>query len=249
MGSAESKPASTTLDLAGEKGANWRYKLYYDPDVYPSECRHELEVHSFASRDFNNCLLCDSIGHHNRFIGYIIEAKGLKKKMANLIDSKEQILEIMMYKKPLMAWQLTDFILHHLFIVFRTQSKWWSIEKNSEGLTIQGCQESNDNCVAVRDQYRQSPRVGNFKKKLTKLKSAKGKRTVQELIDWLDEERWLYREYNWLSSNCQHFGKAVFNFVAENPQYLEEEMPSMDRPSIQEGEREKLDFDSWDILL
>ena len=84
------------------------------------------------------------------------------------------------YKYPLYKWQLTDFFLFHMFVLFQTDSWWWTIEKNTEGLTIQRSKYKE----AVRDNYRRDKRLP-----ITVLKEGKGHCTVYDLIGCLYTHR------------------------------------------------------------
>ncbi|XP_064635068.1 uncharacterized protein LOC135492490 [Lineus longissimus] len=144
---------------------------------------------------------------------YWITDDKLKYLLESYLDADEKIRTVTAYKIPLSEKQLTFVLVYHLFIVFETDAWWWSIEKNSEGLTIQRSKKQE----AVRDSYRQAPRLSKDQTywKITEVKSKAGNKTIKELIAWLEEEKWLNRTYHYLSSNCQHFGNAVFNYVSE----------------------------------
>lgn len=125
----------------------------------------------------------------------------------------EEIKTVTAFKTPLSESQWTAELFYCLFIVFETESWWWSIEKNSEGLSLQRSIKQE----AVRDNYRQAPRLseGNTYWEITEVQSDTGNKTIKELITWLREEEWLFRPYNYLNSNCQHFAKAVFDHVSK----------------------------------
>ena len=92
-----------------------------------------------------------------------------------------------------------------MFVLFETESWWWSIEENSEGITIQRSKCRNE----VERKYRKESRPN-----LTLMKVDAGKKSMKDLIKWLYKTNKINDKYNYLSSNCKHFGKCVFNFMA-----------------------------------
>ena len=135
---------------------------------------------------------------------YRISDGELITQLSRLVDAREKKKEVTAYKVPLSNLQLTQFLLYHML----TENCWWSIEKNDEGITIQ----RSKSLRAVRERYRQRNR--NFDIKC--MKKDAGSSSVKGLIDWLWANAELEDEYHLLESNCQHFGKKVFNFVAKN---------------------------------
>ncbi|XP_064635172.1 uncharacterized protein LOC135492556 [Lineus longissimus] len=145
---------------------------------------------------------------------YWITDDQLKHLLESYLDADEKIRTVTVYKKPLSEKQLTFVLFYHLFIIFQTDTWWWSIEKNKEGLTIQRSKEQE----AVRDSYRREPRLTKGKNywEVTEVQSDAGNKTIKELIVWLEDKKWLFRTYHYSSSNCQHFGKAVFDYVSKH---------------------------------
>ena len=141
---------------------------------------------------------------------YTISRHDLQKKLKELVDAKENIQIVTAYKAPLSKYQLTKLLLYHMIIVFKTEDWWWSIEKNDEGITIQRSKEA----TAVRDKYRKRDRISGLSD-ISTMKTDTGRKSVHDLIDWLWKENELNNFYDITSSNCQHFGKKVFNFVAQ----------------------------------
>lgn len=160
-------------------GDDWKYEIYFDPE---------------ADKDRGP-------SHH-------ITDDDLIDKLSNLVDVDEKIDRVTVYKLPLSEWQITDFFLYHNFVLFETRKWWWTIEKNSQGITIQRSKHEG----AVKDRYRQERRNSGIKNE----ESDEGRKSVGQLIRWLYRENELNKEYNVYTSNCQHFAKAVFNYVAKN---------------------------------
>ena len=57
----------------------------------------------------------------------------LRQLLQNKVDDvSEKIQEVSYYTHPLNTWQMTKYLLHHAFIVLKTDKWWWSIEKTKE---------------------------------------------------------------------------------------------------------------------
>ena len=136
----------------------------------------------------------------------------LKAKFKQLIDPSEKILNVRVYKTPLSEVQLTNAVSFHAYTVFETDQWWWSIEKNTEGLTIQRAKEFD----AVGKRYRQTKRPGiDFLQfGLQLIKEDEGRKTMDELVDFLYRKDKLNQKYNWATSNCKNLAADIFNFVA-----------------------------------
>ena len=89
---------------------------------------------------------------------YEITDKELNKKMKKLIDN-EMIVEIFLCKVSLFGWQLSNLIMYHAFVVIHTNEWWWSVEKNTEGITIQRSKKK----MFVQDFYRGIKRASRCK--------------------------------------------------------------------------------------
>lgn len=170
---------SSSSSRGGGKGGEWTHKIYFDP---------EADQSSGAS--------------------YFIEDAELIEKLKGLVDPNEEILKVYAYKHKLSKWQITSLMMYHLFIVFETKQWWWSIEKNSEGITIQRSKKEE----AVKDKHRQKDRVSS----VLHVKEDAGRNSVEYLIDWLYQQNELNKRYHYVSSNCKTFAKRVFDHVAKN---------------------------------
>jgi hypothetical protein len=167
---------SSVPATGAKKGSNWTYKIYFSPEAdKSSSSRHE------------------------------IEDEELIDKLQTLLDVNENVENIWAYKHALFSWQISETLLYHMLILFETKDWWWSIEKNSEGITIQRSKYKDD----VLNKYRGASRPA-----LTEMKTDTGKRSMKELIEWLYQKDELNKRYNVLNSNCQHFAKAIFDYVA-----------------------------------
>lgn len=126
-------------------------------------------------------------------------------KLKNLVGEDETIRQIFAYKTPLNDLQLTNFVLYHMFIVFKTDKFWWSIEKNHEEIIIQRSWSEPQ----VKDYLDESRRTGSTKlieKDLSIM-------TIHKLLRWLYLESKVLKRYSVLTSNCKHFAISVFNYL------------------------------------
>ena len=82
-------------------GKDWTNQLYFDPEADESQGSHHWISHG-----------------------------ELRAELKRLVDSRETILQVTIYRHPLNCAQLTDDNLYHPFVVLETDGWWWSIEKN-----------------------------------------------------------------------------------------------------------------------
>jgi len=68
----------------------------------------------------------------------------LREKLRSMIDPSEKIVSVSLVKTPLWETQWTNALAYHVFVYFRTTNYLWSIEKNSQGITIQRSQSEFD---------------------------------------------------------------------------------------------------------
>ena len=137
---------------------------------------------------------------------YTILSK-LVKKMSKLIDVSEPIKKIWVYKHPLSEWQLAQGIFNHQFVVFETRERWWSIEKNQQGIFLQ-----RSICLEyVKDHLLRKTR----NKSIEVMSTDKGKKCVNDLLKFLEQKE-LYKTYDVFQENCQHFAERIFDEFAAN---------------------------------
>ena len=174
-----STSSSSANSSSGEKGGAWEHQIYFDPEADKTE---------------GSC--------------YTFNDDELREKLKKLVDDSEDIVEAIAYDSPLYIWQLTKNVLNHEFIVLETTSWWWSIEKHSEGITIQRSKTFR----AVKDKYRQHDRTTGLRG-ISENRRGKGRKSVNDLINWLWSSDQLNKKYNLLARNCQDFATAVFDYV------------------------------------
>jgi len=143
--------SSMASSMFASKGGTWKGLVYFDPAA-------------------------DKPGDPEKFTN-----DELREKLGSMIDPSEKILQVRLLKTPLFAIQWSNFLLYHVFVHFATAKYEWSIEKNSQGITIQrselkvhssviqdryktdwtGLIEHYDESAgAVINRYRQQPRCG-----------------------------------------------------------------------------------------
>ncbi|KAI9557846.1 hypothetical protein GHT06_014596 [Daphnia sinensis] len=164
-------------------GCNYTCKLYFDPRADQSDTG-----------------------------GYWITDDQLRQRLANLIDTEERIQNASVYSNPLSSWQATNAMFYHAFIVMETNDWWWSIEKNTEGITIQRSRDIG----SVRDMYQRKRRTTGWTP-LTKIRKNEttggGNTTIKELINYIWRKDCLNDVYHLLAANCQIFAAMVFDRI------------------------------------
>ena len=171
------KMGSSSSTSGGKSGEEWKSKIYFDPEADSSKGAE-----------------------------YQITDDELRTRMNELIDN-ETIRKIFVYKVSLYGWQLTNMIMFHAFVLIETDKWWWSIEKNSEGITIQRSKKLK----FVKDCYRRESRPS----KCILLEEDGCHYDLMELIDWLYLSDQLNKRYDLYNNNCKHFAAAVFNKFAK----------------------------------
>ena len=112
------------------KGGDWTGKMYFDPE---------------ASRT------------HGK--SYWFTDDELREELLKVIEPEEKSLKVFVFNNPLSSWQLRKMVWKHTFIVLETNAWWWSLEKNTQGITLQ----RDLSLEAVRDRYRQQQRTTGFR--------------------------------------------------------------------------------------
>ena len=150
-------------------------------------------------------LYFDPESDQHRGYEYTILSK-LVKKMSHLIDVSEPIKKIWVYKHPLSESQLTQVMFNHQFVVFETRDWWWSIEKNQQGIFLQRSMWLE----WVKDHFIREAR----NKSMEVMSSDKGTKCMNDLLKFLEQNKELYKTYDLLRENCQHFAKRIFDQFA-----------------------------------
>lgn len=158
-------------------GEFWTGQIYFDPN-------------------------CDS----NDLRVYNISDAELHSALAYFINPYEAIQNVWMFKCKMYDWQLSHLYLYHAFIVVETNGFFWSLEKNSTGITIQRSKWIE----FVRDRYRRRNR-----RKLHQIHVGRSRARMMDLVRLLYEKSELNRRYNGWSENCQIFADRVFNEIVE----------------------------------
>ncbi|KAH3801648.1 hypothetical protein DPMN_155306 [Dreissena polymorpha] len=130
----ESRKCSNSTDSGAAKGKDWKYKLYFDPDANTS-----------CGEKYDN-----------------ITTNKLMSELKTLVGTNAKIKNVRMYKCSLTTCQprIFDRVLYHMFVVFETDNGLWSIEKNSEGITIQ---RSKCKCSVIQPSHKLSAVVDRYR--------------------------------------------------------------------------------------
>lgn len=151
---------------------------------------------------------------------YSMRNEEILVKLGTLTDTSEKIEEIWYYTNPLNNLQLYKGAVkptgldtlwgnaHHAYIVFKTQSWWWSIEKNDAGITIQRSKKIE----FVRDKYHRTKRPESFTTGIGCEKSKQiNNRTVKQLVEFIQRKRFVDEEYDVFLKNCQDFADKIYD--------------------------------------
>ena len=126
----------------------------------------------------------------------------LRQLLQNKVDDvSEKIQEVRYYTHPLNNWKMTKYLLHHAFIVLKTDKWWWSIENNEGGITVQRSKYLEN----VRDKCHKQNRItGVMNNGISLAKNSPGnKTTVIELFNHMWSEEYMDSNYHVLKDNCQ----------------------------------------------
>ncbi|KAH3801651.1 hypothetical protein DPMN_155309 [Dreissena polymorpha] len=136
----------------------------------------------------------------------LITSTELMSKNQETVGYNEDIKLVTAYKVPLSGYQCSKNIFYHMFVVFQTQNWWWSIEKDTDLITLQRFRNESD----VKKRYKNTTRNSW----ITEIKRDGSIKKVQDLINWLHENDELKQDFHWFHRNSQHFGFSVFNFLS-----------------------------------
>ena len=129
--------------------------------------------------------------------------------MGKLIEGNEKIQRIEYHTSPLSQNELFRIYFHHAFVVFKTESWYWSLEKNTAAVIMQRCKHFE----RVHDTIQGSMRSH----KTTKLTEAQGGNglTMTRLIEFVHIANSVNDPYSVHKGNCQHFALKIYNRVEE----------------------------------
>ena len=182
--------ASSGGKKAAKTGQNWGSQIIFDPSS-------------------------DAETYH---LAYFFDNDSLIDSMSDLIDDREMIQQIWVYKCPLSWWQLIQLLFNHQFVMMETRKWWWSIEKNDNNILIQRSKQLS----SVRDFRTERNREpheleGGIQRRtpIIELSYDKGRKSMKEFIEFLYNKDELNTKYDWMDDNCQDFAKRIFSEFAE----------------------------------
>ena len=146
-----------------------------------------------------------------RYADCIMTNYELRQLLQNKVDDvSEKIQEVRYYTHPLNTWQMTKYLLHHAFIVLKTENWFWSIEKDEGGITVQRSKYLEN----VRDKCQKQNRITGITTGISLAKTSPGNdTTVIELFNHMWSEGYMDLNYHFLNDNCQQFADRIDEFV------------------------------------
>ena len=136
---------------------------------------------------------------------YYVSDEELKSRMLELIEN-ETIMNITIYKHKLWAFQRTQALFYHCFVILETNYWWWSVEKNSDGIFVQRSKKWTDVGDYLERRRRNHP--------ICKVISDTPCMTLREFVYMLYASDAVGSGYNSLRNNCKDFAKTVFDKAA-----------------------------------
>jgi len=107
---------------------------------------------------------------------------------------------------PVYAWQLMQEVaLYHEYVVFETDSYWWSIEKQDDGVWLQ----MSKSFAFVADTFQGEKRAGWFRGRNLNRRVAAASHTVDEILRNYGDDSY----YHFVNDNCQDFARAVYLYA------------------------------------
>lgn len=184
--------------------SNLQRKRHIRQCFHQADRQNRIRLQNFGLGEFwTRRIYSDAESDREGGQGHNLSHFELISSLEKLIDVTERIKTVWIFRCPLFDGQITMRVLHHAFVVFETNSWFWSLEKNNEGLTIQRSKKRE----YVQHHYRRTPRrtpVVSY----DYLYDAKI--NLAQLIKWLYDSMELYNTYHWLRDNCKHFARRVF---------------------------------------
>ena len=147
----------------------------------------------------------------NMYNFWMIDNTCLILEMQKLIDTRETIISIGVYKCPLNPWQKVQLLDCHQFVVLQTANWWYSIEKNTQFIFIQRSNNFHNVTCFIKGNCRNIP--------ILQMSVDSGRKTMGELIEFLYNNDELNKGYNSVTSNCHAFAKTIFDQFATNKKH------------------------------
>ena len=157
-----------------------------------------------GSQSYKKRVYFDPNSNKSSGADYFIDDNELQERMEEIIED-EKIEKVLVVKEALSSAQLTQIMLYHAFVVIETEKWWWSLEKNSEGVTVQRSKDMDYVYRYYRRTKRNSPS--------TVIKDD-GRSSMTDLVDFLYTKNLVYKDYSLATENCKDFTKKIFDKFA-----------------------------------
>ena len=142
------------------------------------------------------------------------QLRDLLQTLEGVVDSDltGEVIDVKTYKQPLSEQlQWTNLLLFHEFVILRTPTFYWSIEKGGDGIHIQ----RSDLQENVRSKFNQERRIsGSYwtvevTRQPVRPRNAK---TARDVIEWVWEFE-VNRAYEPITNNCKDLARRVYSYV------------------------------------
>ena len=171
------------METKVKKGGDWKSVVDFD-----TEASGKGVIKRMAAEDFN---------------------KDIKKLIGK--DKDEKILQVESFKTPLFNWQFKNGFFHHEYVIFKTKSHYYAVEKCGEGLNIQRSIDKDN----VKLKYGRERRLKdtNWEVKDNKPTCTPGtpSKTVGGFLDWLETTEEVHKKYHYVGDNCKNFAQRVIS--------------------------------------
>jgi len=160
-----------------------------------------------SGEEWTGQLYFDHVSDKPGSYGFFMSNEQLMDNLSALIDVKETVEMMTVYKCPLagLGW-MSNVLFYHAFVVLKTAQWWWSVEKNEKGIFIQRSRKID----YVKDRFHGKLRPGTP----VPLCTDKGRVKMDDVIKWIYVNDELEKKFNMLSDNCKHFASRMFDSFA-----------------------------------
>lgn len=150
--------------------------------------------------------------HHNPNNDVLITQDELRKRLTQMKTASDPVITVSVWKTPLGEFgrnaSLTDAFLFYDFIIMETKGYYWSVEKTSDGVTIQRGQILTN----IKNKCRGELRTNRPLSTIQKVAEAKGRGTVRTLVNFLVRRNLLTDKFS-LHRSSRDFAGFIFCYA------------------------------------